>query len=57
MFVQRSVQTASTPFNNFEDKGNIWMLNESLNHLKFHSILFQQAFIIFDTVNNVEPPV
>ena len=30
-----SVQTTPTPFNIFENKGNVvWMLNESLNQIK-----------------------
>ena len=39
--VERSVQTASTPFNIFENRGNVvWMLDESLNDL----ISSQHAF-------------
>ena len=55
---ERSVQTASTPFNIFENKGNVvWMLNESLNQFKFDSTRFQQAFSILYTFNNVKRPV
>ena len=40
--VERSVQTASTPFNIFENKGNfVWKLNESLIRFKFDSTRFQ----------------
>ena len=55
--VERSVQRASTSFNIFENKGNIWMLNESLNQFKFDSTHFQQAVNTFHTVNNVKGPV
>ena len=52
MLDERSVQTVSTPFNIFKNKGNVeTMLDESLNQLKFDSTHFQQAF------NNVERPV
>ena len=40
--VERSVQTASTPFNIFENKENdVWMLSESLKQFKFDSRRFQ----------------
>ena len=43
-----SVQTASTLFNIFGNKGNVvWMLNESLNRFKFDSTRFQQSFNVF----------
>ena len=55
--VERSVLTASTPFNIFENKANVvWILNESLNQFKFDSTRFQQAFNIFYTFNSVERP-
>ena len=45
---------SSTSFNIFENKGNVaWMLNESLDQLKFDSTGFQQAFNIFYAFNNV----
>ena len=44
MLDERSVQTVSTPFNTFKNKGNVEvMLNESLSQFKFDS-----------TFNNVE---
>ena len=44
MLDERSVQTVSTPFNIFKNKGNVEpMLNESLNQFKFDSTQFQQA--------------
>ena len=56
--VKRSVQTASTPLNVFENKGNVvWMLNESLNQFKFASTRFHQAFNICYTFNNFKRPV
>ena len=52
MLHERSVQTASTQFNIFKNKGTVEsMLNESLNQFKIDSTHFQQAF------NNVERPV
>ena len=52
MLDEQSVQTVSTPFNIFKNKGNVEeMLNRSLNQFKFDSTHFQQAF------NNVERPV
>ena len=46
--VEDSVQTASTSFNIFENKGKVELiLNESLNRFKFDSTRFQQAFNIF----------
>ena len=46
MLDERSVQTVSTPFNIFKNKGNVEsMLNESLNQFKFDSTRFQQGFI------------
>ena len=55
MLDERSVQTVSTPFNIFKNKGNVEaMLNESLNQFKFDSTHFQHFFYAF---NNVEQPV
>ena len=49
MLVERSVQTITTQFNIFKNKGNVEsMLNESLNQFKLDSTRFQQTF------NNVE---
>ena len=49
---------ASTPFNIFDNKGNVEsMFNESLNQFKFDSARFQQAFNIFYTFNNVGRPL
>ena len=56
--LNRSVQTASTPSNIFENKGKVEsMLNESLNRFKLDSTRFQQAFNIFYAFNSVGPPV
>ena len=44
MLNERSVQTVSSPFNIFKNKGNVEaVLNESWNQLKFDSTHFQQA--------------
>ena len=46
--VERSVQTASTPFKIFENKGNVvWMLYESLNRFKFDSHAFNKLSTFF----------
>ena len=43
MLDERSVQTVSTPFDIFKNKGNVEaMLNETLNQFKFGSTHFQQ---------------
>ena len=56
--VEQSVQTASTPFNIFENKGKFEsMLNESLNLLTLDSTRFQKALNIFYAFNNVGGPV
>ena len=58
MLDERSVQTASTPFNIFKNKENVKsMFNESLSQFKIDSIHFQQAFNIFYAFNNVGRPV
>ena len=60
MLNERSVQTVSTPFNIFKNKGNVEsILNESLNQFDFDSAHCQQAFNIFFqyAFNNVERPV
>ena len=58
MLDERSVQTVSTPFNIFKNKGNVEStLNESLNQFKFDSTHFEQAFNIFYAFDNVERPV
>ena len=41
--IERIVQTASAPFNIFENKGNVWMLHKSLKRFKFDSTRFQQS--------------
>ena len=47
MFDERCIQTVSTPFDIFKNKGNVKaMLKASLNQFKFHSTHFQQAFNI-----------
>ena len=57
MVDERSVQTASTPFNVFKNKGNVEAMKNSLNQFKFDSTHFQQAFNISYAFNNVERPV
>ena len=48
VIVEQSVQTASTPFNIFENKGQVELIfNESLNQFKLDSTRFQEAFNIF----------
>ena len=52
--VERSVQTASTPFNIFENKGNVvWTLNESLNLFKFDSKRLQHFFAPSTMLNDM----
>ena len=49
---ERSFQTASTPFNIFEDKGNVEsLLGESPCKFKIDSTRFQQTFNVFYTLN------
>ena len=56
--VEQSVETASTPFNIFENKGKVEStLNENLNRFKLDSTRFQQAFNIFYAFYNVGRPV
>ena len=56
--VEQSGETASTPFNIFENKGQVEsMLNESLNRFNVDSTCLQQAFNIFYAFNNVGRPV
>ena len=44
MLDERSVQTVSTPFNSFKNKGNVEaILNEILNQFKFNPTHFQRA--------------
>ena len=53
MLNKLSVQTVSTPFNIFKNKGNVEsMLNESLNQFKFDSTHCQQAFSTLSTMLN-----
>ena len=47
--VEKSVQTASTPFNIFENKGKVKsMLNESLKPFKLDSTRFQEVSTMLD---------
>ena len=50
--VERSFQTASTPFNIFDNKGNVvWMLNDSLNRFQFDLTRFQHQVQTHAQVN------
>ena len=52
--VERRVQTTSTPFSIFENKGNVlWMLNESLNRFKIDSTRFQHFFTLSTMLNDL----
>ena len=45
MLDERSGQTVSTPFNIFQNEGNVEaLLDESLSQFKFDSTSFKQAF-------------
>ena len=58
MLDERSGHTVSTPFNIFNNKGNVEaMLNESLNQIKLIQHTFNNLSAFFYALNNVERPV